>query len=60
MSVVTHGLLTAPRLPKISLAVSVIAILKVLTSLSAYVSSTSSKISGANLPPVIAWIAPAT
>ena len=46
MLVVTHGLLTALHLPTITLSVSVIAILKLLTSVSTSVSSASSKISG--------------
>ena len=53
MSVVTYGILTALRLPKISLAVSVIASFKVLRSVSTSVSSAPSKVKGANLPPII-------
>ena len=56
MLVVTHGLLTVLRLPKISLAVSVIALLKEFTSVSTSVSSALSKVSGAKLPPIIACI----
>ena len=53
--VVTHGLLTALGLPKISLADSVNALLKEFTSVSTSLSSVLSKVSGANLPPIIAW-----
>ena len=60
MLVVTHDLLTALRLPKISLADSVNALLKEFTSMSTSVSSALSKITGANLPPIIAWKASAT
>ena len=56
MLVATHGLLTVLRLPKISLAYSVNALLKEFTSVSTSVSSASSKVSGANLPPIIARI----
>ena len=47
---VTHGLLTALRLPKILLADSVNALLKEFTSVPTSVSSGLSKVSGANLP----------
>ena len=59
MLVVTHGLLTGLRLPKISLADSVNALLKTFTSVSTSVSSALSKVNGAILPPIIAWKASA-
>ena len=59
MSIVIHGYLTALRLPRIS-AVSVIAIVKVLISVSTSVLSASSKVSSANLPPIIPWTASTT
>ena len=60
MLAVTHGLLTALRLPKTSLADSVNALLKEFTSVSTSVSSALSRVSGVNLPPIIAWKATAT
>ena len=57
MLAVTHGLLTALRLPETSLADSVNALLKEFTSVS---TSALSKLSGANLPPIIAWKTSAT
>ena len=48
--VVTKGLLTALRLPTISLADSVNALLKEFTTVPTSVSSGLSKVSGANLP----------
>ena len=46
---------TALRLPQISLVLSVIAILKMLIGVSTSVSSASTKVSGANFPPIIVW-----
>ena len=48
----THGFFTALRLPRISLAVSVVVVLmelRVLISASTFVSSASIKVSGANV-----------
>ena len=55
MLAVTHGLLCNRRLPKISPAVSVIDVLKMLIGVSTSVASTSSMVTGANFPPCVAW-----
>ena len=59
MSAVTHGFYVRRCFPRISLAVSVTILLKVLVSKFTSVSS-SSMIRGANFPPIIALNASAT
>ena len=59
-SAVTQGFLTGRCLPRISLAVLVTAVLKVLISVSMSVPSASRMVSAANSPPIIAWKAYAT
>ena len=55
MSAVIQDFLTALRLPRISLAVSVTAEMKVLIGVSTSTLSTSSVVGDANLPPIITW-----
>ena len=59
-SAVTQGFLTGRCLPRISLAVLVTAVLKVLINVSMSVPSASRMVSAANFPPIIAWKASAT
>ena len=59
-SAVTQGFLIGRCLPRISLAVLVTAVLKVLISVSMSVPSASRMVSAANFPPIIAWKAYAT
>ena len=54
-SAVTEDFLTALRLPRISLAVSVTAAMKVLIGVSTSMLSTSSVVGDANPPPIITW-----
>ena len=54
MSAVTHGFFVLRRFPRISLAVSVTILLKVLVSKFTSVYLSSSMISGANFQPIIA------
>lgn len=54
-SAVTQDFLTALRLPRISLAVSVTAAMKVLIGVSTSMLSTSSVVGDANPPPIITW-----
>ena len=54
-SAVIQDFLTALRLPRISLAVSVTAEMKVLIGVSTSTLSTSSVVGEANLPPIITW-----
>ena len=60
MSAVTHGFFVRRCFPRISLAVSVTILLKVLVSKFTSVCLSSSMISGANFPPIIALNASAT
>ena len=60
MSAVTHGFFVRRCFPRISLAVSVTILLKVLVSKFTSVYLSSSMISGANFPPIIALNASAT
>ena len=60
MSEVTHGFFIRRCLPRISLAVSVTAMFIAVTILSMSLFSFSSRMSGANFPPIFAWKAFAT
>ena len=60
MSALTHGFFVRQCFPRISLAVSVTILLKVLVSKFTSVYLSSSIISGANFPPIIALNASAT
>ena len=60
MSALTHGFFVRRCFPRISLAVSVTILLKVLVSKFTSVYLSSSIISGANFPPIIAFNASAT
>ena len=60
MSAVTHGFFVRRCFPRISLAVSVTILLKVLVSKFTSVSLSSIMIRGANFPPIIALNASAS
>ena len=59
MSVVTQGFLTGRYFPRISLAVSVTAVLKVSVNISLSMSESRME-STANFPPIFAWKISAT
>ena len=59
-SAVTQGFLTGRCVPRISLAVLVTAVLKVLINVSMSVPSASRMVSAANVPPITAWKTSAT